>query len=499
MNIIEIYNTIRDNASQEFRERVPEGTRYNIQAIAEVMTNPNDAVVVNEFMSTLLNKIVKTHIISKMFENPLKSLKKGNKPLGDTIEQIYTNFIKANKYDQTGAGLLNRNLPDTKSVYFRMNRQDEYPITVNYEELQKAFLSWNNLDSYVASIIRSVYNSAELDEFVLMKQLFKIAYENNAIKVVEVPDPLLGKTEAETFIKTVKTVSGDMEFPNSNNNAYLEAQNTDDKPIITFSKKREQVLFIDNATNVGVNIDVLANTFNMSVSDFNETRKIIIDSFPDPSIRAALVDEQFFQVFDDLFYFTEWRNPKGLYTNYYLHVWQTLCYSVLVNSVLFRVASDEDQDDTVETFSVTKNLVTGVKATNRRISATEGSSYSTGLTGVTNQVVSVTMGGNDITDSVYNALTKSIQIPIVTGDIVITVRNLNSYTITNTLSVGITNSNNANSIMENESYNGTLSGITSETVAVTMGGETITNTVYDETTNKIEIEKVTGNIVITVS
>ena len=37
----------------------------------------------------------------------------------------------------------------------------------------------------------------------------------------------------------------------------------------------------------------------MSVAEFNDTRKIVIDAFPDPSIRACLVDEQFFQVYDD--------------------------------------------------------------------------------------------------------------------------------------------------------------------------------------------------------
>lgn len=422
MNMQEILNTIRDNASDIYRERIPEATQNNIQAVQEAMTDPENAVVTNEFMSTLLNMIIKQVIHNKLFSNPLKSLKKGKKPLGDTIEEIYTNFIKADVYDQTGANLLQRKLPDTKTVFHRMNRQDKYKVTVNPEELFKAFASYERLESYIGGIINTLYNSSELDEFVLTKELIKQALDNNAIKIVNIDDPLLGETQAKNFIKAVKTVSGDMVFPNSNNNAYLEAQDRDSKPIITFSRPSEQVLILDNPTNVSVNVDVLATVFNMSVAQFNETRKIVIDAFPDPDIRACLVDEQFFQIYDDLLMFREFENPEGLYKNYYLHVWQTLAYSILVNAVCFKVASDEDSDGEVEEFDVTYSLKSGVTSSNKRKSVAEGSSYSTTLSGLSDgDTVTVTMGGTNVTSGSYDEDTGKISISSITGDIVITV------------------------------------------------------------------------------
>lgn len=422
MNMQEILNTIRDNASDMYRERIPEATQKNIQEVQEAMTDPENAVVTNEFMSTLLNMIIKQVIHNKLFSNPLKSLKKGKKPLGDTIEEIYTNFIKADVYDQTGANLLQRKLPDTKTVFHRMNRQDKYKVTVNPEELFKAFSSYDKLESYIGGIINTLYNSSEFDEFTLTKELIRQALENNAIKVVNIEDPLLGETQAKNFIKAVKTVSGDMVFPNTNNNAYLTAQDTDTKPIITFSRKSEQVLIIDNPTNVSVNIDVLASVFNMSVAEFNETRKIVIDAFPDSGIRACIVDEQFFQIYDDLLMFKEFENPEGLYKNYYLHVWQTLAYSILVNAVCFKVASDEDKDGEVEEFNVTYTLKTGVTSSNKRKSVAEGSNYSTTLSGLTDSdTVSVTMGGTNITSTSYDEDTRKITISSITGNIIITV------------------------------------------------------------------------------
>lgn len=422
MDLTGVLNTIRDNASDIYRERIPEATRTNIEDIQAGMTDPNNAVVTNEFINTLLNMIIKQVIITKFFSDPLKSLKKGTKPLGDTIEEVYANFVQAKGYDPTGADLLTRELPDVKAVYHRMNRKDKYKITVSPEMIQKAFSSYERLASFIQSIINTLYNSSELDEFVLMKQLIKQACNNNAMKVVTVADPTASEANAKAFIKAVKIVSGDMVFANSNNNAYLTSQSVDNKPIITNTPKAEQVLIIDNATDVSVAIDVLASVFNMTVAEFNDTRKIVIDAFPDPSIRACLVDEMFFQVYDDLVLFKEFENAEGLYRNYYLHVWQTLAYSNLVNAVAFKVASDEDSDGTVEEFNVTYTLKTGVKSSNKAKKVIEGTSYSTNLTGVAaGDTVAVTMGGSAVTSAAYNSTTKTVNIAKVTGAIVITV------------------------------------------------------------------------------
>lgn len=337
MDLITILNTIRDNASATYQERIPEATRTNLEDIRYAMIDDDNVQVANEFMKTLLNKIVKSYVHTKLFSNPLKSLKKGKKPVGDGIEEIYTNFIKGNVPDQTGAGLLKRHLPDTKTVYHRMNYQHQYPVTVDRVRLSKAFMSYDALESYIRSIIEMLYNSAELDEFNNMKELINSALTKKAVKVVDIADPLTSEANGKSFIKTVKTVSGLMTYPNQDWNGYLTAQSSDTVGITTFSRKNEQILILDTATDVSVAVDVLASTFNMSVAEFNDTRKIVIDTFPVAGVRAVLVDEAFFQVFDDLFLVTEFYNPEGIYTNYYLNVWQTLAYSILVNAVAFKV------------------------------------------------------------------------------------------------------------------------------------------------------------------
>lgn len=337
-DMITILNTIRDNASSAYTSRVPEATKANIEAIQTAIVGDDDVAVANEFCSLLMNKVVKAVFHHKMFSNPLKVLKKGKKPLGDGIEEIYANFLKGEAYDPTGANLLNRTLPDVKVVYHRMNRQDQYPVTISRQALTKAFKSYENLETFMNGIIQSVYNSAELDEFIIMKKLLAKAIEDGAVKTVTVSDPSSSQANATKFVKEVKKVSNLMQFPSDQFNGYLGVQEVDTKPITTFAKHSEQVLILDTSTDVDIAIDVLAAAFNMSVAEFNECKKIIIDVFPDAKIRAMLVDEAFMQIYDDLYTITNFHNPKGLYDNYYLHVWQTMAYSPLVNAVAFVVA-----------------------------------------------------------------------------------------------------------------------------------------------------------------
>lgn len=340
-NTINLMNTIWQKGSAQYQERIPQATRDNVEAVRYAMLSDENVIVANEFIGSLLNNIVRKALITKIFTNPLKSLKKGKKPLGDTIEEVYTNFIKGQAFDETGANLLKRNLPDVKTVYHRMNYKQTYPVTISQELLQKAFRSWENLEAFINDIINKLYTSAELDEFINMKKALSSAIEKNAVVVKEIADPLASEANAKEFIKVVKTYSRMMTFPSDAYNAYLTAQSKDDKPITTLTSKEEQVLILDAVTDVSVSVDVLASLFNMSVAEFNDTKKIVIDAFPDDPeggkrTCAMLIDDAFLQFYDDFFVFKKFENGLGLYDNYYLHVAQTQAFSILVNAVAFQ-------------------------------------------------------------------------------------------------------------------------------------------------------------------
>lgn len=339
--MIEFINKVRSENALLYQNRIPEATRTNMDEIRYAMLSEDNVQVANDFIERMLNKLCKSVVVTKRFENPLKPFKNGTIPLGDTIEEIYNNFLKADPDGFNGERLFERALPDTKVIYHRTNLKLQYPITIDRLKIEKAFTSYAHLEKFVNDIIAQLYNSAELDEFINMKQLFKSASEKNAIKTIVVSDPLASDADAKKFIQEVKTYSGMMKYPSAEYNSYLAAQEVDDTPLMTFSRYDEQILILPEAVNTAVDVTVLANTFNMSVAEFNKTRKVLVDTIPLANCVGLLVDKNFFQVYDKYAIVTQDFNAKGVYTNYYLNIEQVMSYSILTNALAF-VTSEEE-------------------------------------------------------------------------------------------------------------------------------------------------------------
>lgn len=336
MNLQEMLNTIRDNASAEYQERIPVATQTNLSEIGAALLE--DVNLANEFSSALMNKVAFTYVHDKIFKNPLSILKKGTKPLADSVEEVFVNYAKGESFDPEGTALLSRKLPDVKAIYHTMNRQDKYKVTISMESLAKAFRGYGDLRNFYNNIINSLYNGDNFDEFILFKDLLKKAIDKKYMKVITIDDPNTSKENATAFIKAIKTISSGMVFPSKEYNGYVDAQKKDAKPITTFTDIPDQFIIIDNATNVTIDVDVLANAFNLTKQEFL-ARKIVVDAFPDQDIRAMIIDKDFTQIYDDLYQLRRFENAEGLYENYILHHWQTISASCLVNAVAFKVAS----------------------------------------------------------------------------------------------------------------------------------------------------------------
>lgn len=155
-------------------------------------------------------------------------------------------------------------------------------------------------------------------------------------------------------------------------------------------------------------------------------------------------------------------------------------------------------------YSVTNNL-TDVTTNNTNVVVSNGERYSAILTPTIGKITSivVTMGGKDVTGTVYS--NGVITIPSVTGDIVITAIAvsvpLTYYNVTNRMTNVDTNNTNV-SVVGGESYTAILTSNantnTIDAVIVTMGGEDITSQCVTKETNatKVFVPNVTGDISI---
>lgn len=325
-NTYDIMNAIRNSSSDLFQQYVPLANADNISEVgAGILINQ---AVQNEFVTSLVDRIGLVIVRKVGLQNPLKKFKKGTMLQGRTIEEIYTDLCKAAKYDPDDAEttLFKRTIPNVKVLFHERNRQDYYAQTVQDSSLQTAFISMGNFESFITSVINAIYNSAEVDEFLNMKLLIDNYYAKGLFKVVPVTAPT-DATSATAFIKTLRSTATKMTLPFGSRDYNALAVHTKSEP-------NGLHLFIDANLQAEIDVDVLAKAFNMDKTDFvgNIT---VIDNFASSGLVAVLVDESWFMVYDNLQKLETVRNAKGLYWNYFYHVWQTLSVSRFANAVAF--------------------------------------------------------------------------------------------------------------------------------------------------------------------
>lgn len=330
-NGVNVMNVIRQNATAVYQDRIPEATAENLHEVGDaILTYEAQA---NEFVNALVNRIGLVILNNRMATNPLAALKKGRLAVGETIEEIYIDVIKAQTYDPRAAQdtLFKRHLPNVSSVFHSVDSQLNYPLTISNEQLRKAFMSYDSLDRFIAGLVDSMYKSATLDEFIQMKQLIS-EWNNNGRFIVEPIAPVTDAASAREAMIKIKAVSDGMTIFNNQMNY---------AGVWTSTPKDEQYLITTPDFNARMDVDVLAAAFHMDKAEF-AGHVIVVDNIGnlgDSGIEAILVDKNWYQVYDYLRTFKTAYNGEGLYWNYFYHVWMVYSLSPFANAVAFGTAA----------------------------------------------------------------------------------------------------------------------------------------------------------------
>lgn len=335
---VAIFNAIRAEASETYKARVPEATQQNISDVANPLFTYS--AVFNEWYSALVNRIAFTVISSKMYNNPLALFKRGLIEVGETIEEIFIDLIKAEPYylvddeDKTACqDLYERRLAQVKSAFHTRNRQDKYPLSISYDDMRSAFTSWEGVDNFIRRKIEQLFASDQYDEYVLMKHVFFEAGTRGALAEVVIPDGADKATMQEVLIAMREMVLN-VSF---RSNKYNYAQ------VSTFSNREDLVLFALPNFISRVDVVALAEAFNLEKTDFL-SRVVIVDDFgglETAGVKAILADKDWFMVYDNLFTMREAENGARLYNNMFLHHWQTISYSPFKTAIAFTTQPSE--------------------------------------------------------------------------------------------------------------------------------------------------------------
>lgn len=324
MDSVAMLNAIRSTASEEYQERIPEATRTNLQTVGKAITEY--APTLNEFTGALVSKIALQLFVSKMAKNRLAPFKKGMLENASDIEEIFVAMAQGIQFDQDGSNALARKKPDVDSLYYKENYKQTYEVSVSDAQVKQAFTSSQALNNLTAQIINSLYSGANHDEYLNMKALLN-SYDTHFKKVVT--PSVTDETTGKKFVKAVRKACQDITFMSSEYNA---------QGVKTYTDYSDQVLLVHKDIIAEVDVEVLAKAFNMGKTDF-ETEVIVVDDFGGmENTLAILVDKDWFMVYDTLRTVESIRNPKGLFTNYFLHIWQLQAVSKFKNAVVFKTA-----------------------------------------------------------------------------------------------------------------------------------------------------------------
>ena len=348
----DIINAIKNSASNNYKNHVPYATpdAESVKAIGAVIMD--NVSLRNEFVDTLINRIARVIVTSKLYENPIQMFKEGILEFGEVVEEIFVELAKVYEFDPEKAEseVFKRELPNVRSAFHVMNYQKFYKVTISQTQLRQAFLSWEGVTDLIAKITEQIYTAANYDEFLVMKYLVARRILNGQI-ALETYDTTATRPMHELAEK-FKTISNKLEFMSPNYNL---------AGVRNYSLKSSQYLLISAEADASMDINVLASAFNMDKAEFIGHR-VMIDSFGSldiarlneifaedttyttptsaeltalDSVPAILIDEDWFKVFDNLLEFDENFNGQGLYWNYFYHVWKTVSTSPFANAVMF--------------------------------------------------------------------------------------------------------------------------------------------------------------------
>lgn len=403
-----------------------------------ILDNP---AIANEFISALINRIAYTAVIQKNFNNPLAQLKGEERPLGYASQDIYVNPAQSREYNVNDfAGILAKYEADVKVQYTAKNVDRQFPVSITRQELKKAFVSWGDFESFIDSLVNSLYNGLYITEYEMTKGLVASAYKDNTA-IVETISGVSTEANLKALIKKLRALFLNMQLPSRQYNAWYKIGG-EGRPVNTWNMPEDTVLLIRNDILSEVDVEVLASAFNMGKTDFLG-RVIGIDSFDQygndgekvfdgSNIICFIGDRRWFNIHDQETFIDQWYNANNRVWNYYLNYVAQYAYSFFANGVI--IALDEsDVDVTQLAFSETSVPVSvdgkirlRLKLTppgaNTSVTFTSGDTDIFTVEKIDDQLVEVTGVANGTEDLTATAttsagtVTTSVEIVVGTGE-----------------------------------------------------------------------------------
>lgn len=343
----DVINAIR-NSNLAIKDQVPaaDGTIENLIKIGEVIEGSPAFI---QHFTSMLTQIASVRVTSREFDEYYTSLIKGDLAHGGLVEEAFVNVTRARDFAPAKANIreFQRVKPDIQTAFHKLNWQAQYTATVDRVDIRKAFTTETGVLDLIDRIVGTLRSSNNLDHKLLTEYLVKRGILNGAMKKIAVDD-------SDLSALTISQRSAALRFamPTKAYNA---------KGVYTHTPRDSQWLVVDADTYARMDVEVLANAFNMDKAHL-QGHMIVLDSWSDfdydrfstvneaheqienftaeeveklSHVKAVLIDSEAFQIYNLTNQTTDQWSASGLHTNYFLTVERIYSLSPFTNAAAF--------------------------------------------------------------------------------------------------------------------------------------------------------------------
>lgn len=365
---------IYNNATEDYKSKVGKYERGD-DLVAFGSPIIEYTSIMNEFISSLVQLVAFPIFQSHMWTNRLQALKKGNKPYGFDIEDIYSNPVNPTPYDATDfTRILKGTKQDTITAFYRENRHDVFQKTITKDMLRGAFKDVVAFQEFIDTLVTTIYAGNEIEEYNLTKRAINECYDASMF-ITKALD-ISSAEGIQAGIEDIKNAYEHFQFPSTAYNNYATFSGTD-IPAKVWTNPEDIVILAKIDVINAMKVKYLAGVFNLSEVEFRE-RLILVDDFGwdeyevnqdgvtgdlkkhhDSDIQMVVCDSGLFQIYDTIEVSTEFFNAGNLATNFFLHVWQTYGMRPWANALVFTAESIDEITLSGNDIELTSASVTG--------------------------------------------------------------------------------------------------------------------------------------------
>lgn len=322
-----LLNAVKLDLPGEYKDKIPTATKTNLLEIADIMIEY--PTIKNAFLTRLVNKVGKTIIDNKVYQNRFKEFKKEMLPYGTSIEYVFTDLIKAKNFSENFGSSAAESLvarQDNNNVgvqYVSKNYEVKWKETISDVVFRQAFTTENGLYNLINAKVQAVINSTEFNEELAINGVL------NLMPMVEQVVSGYADTQAgyKAFLKKVKELS--LKLPICSNKYNVQG-------VHTWTNLEDMIIFMTPELQAAIDVEVLASLMHIEKAEIGNRIRTVEkfmkkgsgnDLVEDTNCIAKIIDKEALQLRPTYEGQKVFENGDQLITNLFFHR-QGMCYGL---------------------------------------------------------------------------------------------------------------------------------------------------------------------------